>query len=1390
MTASPGGPRALLLGSIASALLGQSFLTGSPLPLLPPGSGYAGTGFRAGVLFLLVAIVLAALSAQREGEPAGAARRAVLLPRPRLAGLAVATGLAAGLLFGLAGESAGVRLLWPAGALLFLVALWPDRGEPAEGGGPEKPVAWDVGILLALAAAGFVLRYVRLTEWPAELDGDFASAGLQVAALAGDPRWVGVGDSNLPLVFYRLLEGGTRLFGLNLHGLMISSAFFGTLSIGGVYLLGREIAGRAAGLLAAALLASSYTAIHFSRVILTPSAMLAVTLMLAFLLRGIRTGGGRWYALAGVTGGVACLLYFAGRVAPLIAVVVLLWDLARGGPSRLRKLRGAATMAVAALLTAGPMLVFYAQRPSTLVARGADVTVFAAQNQAHLMGKYGVRTVGEMLLEQTRRTFLTFHLYGDTSSEFGFLGPMVDTLTAAFLLVGLGLAFRRLRSAATAGLLAWIGGVTVVGGILTLDPPDWVHLVVALPAVVILSAIGMRRFLALWGESLGHRAAILATALLVAALLGTAADNWLRYRRFVEDNSGPQCAAVRWVDRLPAGTRILVVPDPLSWKDRTFRFYARGADGRDVTAEELRALTSVDRPTAIILTPRHAEELFPLLLRRFPDAEALTHFSHGWRHFHSIRIVPAGSPEAAPYDTLGKTSRGGWLLGLLAAALAATAPLFFPRRSGAIAAPTHRPDERPEEPAEPPPPAAEPTPRPASPVDSRRADEAEVRRPILLILGLLLAYVAQLVFDAGRPEGFAFAAALLHPLANPARIGLASSLLVAGGVLWWLALRRPAADAPVADEPSRLSGPEFVTLFGPALALGVFAALRFVVSGEDLWVRGAWAASLVAFLLAAALATRRRSGPREGGDPSPPMRWFHLLGLALVLAGAGWLRFHDLGVIPNDFHGDMASYGQAAREVLVGGETRLVGVSWAEIPRLGYQPTVLAMRVFGNDIRGLMAAAAVGGMLFLIALYALVWRLFDSHRLALLATAIAAGNTAHVHFSRIAAYMDPWPFCLGAFFFAVDGLRGRRTISLAISGILLGLGAQMYYSGRVAVFVLGAFLLHTAFLRRAWLRRSAAGLGALALGFILTLGPNVAFFLKYPHAINSRGRDVWLFTPSVLTHLSGVHGITNPLGILLVQIERTLLTFNHTIDTSTQFGYPHAMFAALVAPLIALGFARALKRWRDPGPGLLIPFFALILSLGGFLTVDAPFWPRLVGVVAPAAVFAALAIDAAADASTRLHAAAPRWVLAVAGAGLLIVAISSWMTYRKTTEQNARSQALIGRFLSTLPENVTVCGVADPFWLEVRETAFLAWPRRLIDLKPEEAAAPPSPCVTPPFAWVLSRNHLDAFGDLTKRFPEGQAENHAAQNGSPVFVSFRVPAPPGPGAAAARGDAP
>ena len=352
-------------------------------------------------------------------------------------------------------------------------------------------------------------------------------------------------------------------------------------------------------------------------------------------------------------------------------------------------------------------------------------------------------------------------------------------------------------------------------------------------------------------------------------------------------------------------------------------------------------------------------------------------------------------------------------------------------------------------------------------------------------LALLSAYFAQGIYGSTFGEGWMQNWAWLDGISVSNRLWLGSGIYLAALLVW-------VFTAPVMQTVTGVTGPDglqkglyqpfrFYLLF-TGFGIYILSIFMFMTGGETGFIRGLWAAGLVCFILSQIPWSGSHWSSQPDVEESPRFRWQEWLVLALILGAAFWLRFYKLASIPDDLHGDMASYGLVARDYLQGVEKNIFGYGFYDIPIMGFLPAIFSMSIFGDNIFGLQMTSLIGGMLSLFAVYLLIWRLFNSHRLAALTVALVAVNVAHIHFSRIAAYMDPWPFGYFALFFLIDGLKSRRASSLGLAGVLLGFCLQMYFSGRVLIFIIGFFLIYAFFFQRSWITHNKRGLALMAAG--------------------------------------------------------------------------------------------------------------------------------------------------------------------------------------------------------------------------------------------------------------------------------------------------------------------
>lgn len=681
-------------------------------------------------------------------------------------------------------------------------------------------------------------------------------------------------------------------------------------------------------------------------------------------------------------------------------------------------------------------------------------------------------------------------------------------------------------------------------------------------------------------------------------------------------------------------------------------------------------------------------------------------------------------------------------------------------------------------------------------------------------LAIALVILAQLVFR-GR---------LAANLAADQILFLGSALLVAGIVLFGASAPSPAPTfgrlgllAPgTVTASSRLTRPWFLVWLGLSLAAYGFALGRLEGGGENLAVVLAWLFSMLALLVGTSRGLwrlgipRRRTGQDSGGPAQAESSRFGSSGivgrlrspwlpLAVILIAALAMSLFRLTTLPYDLDGDFASHGLQARALATGAETGIFKLGWANIPMLGFVPSALTMKVFGTGLVGLNMAGVIEGLLILLGVFLLGRELFNP-RVGVLAAALLSVSYVHVHFSRTSEYIDPIFFMVFGIYFLVLGLRRHHDWAFVLSGLLSALGAQMYYSGRIVIFVVALVFGYLLLFERARLRAQWQAIPLWAVAFLVGIGPAVVVYLRDWEGFLERSRAVFLLHPPVLEHLRDKYQVETLGAVVAEQAKRTLLMFHYYHDTSTQFGLIQPFLDSYVGAVFALGFGYALFHWRRFGLWLLLGWIALILLIGAFLTNNAPFWPRLVGLAAPAALLSAIALDAlvaplvaqTSQENAGVRAGRP-WVELITwvalSAGVIVLGISNWQMYMDSKGDWATTRTRIGRYLAGTEPATQAYLVPDPYHYTDREFEFLAPERFVGNLTPDqvrsshfafrpqpEHGSSSGPAAKEQILVVLTGNHSDLLDVLQERFPAGEVLSYPDNDpGSIAFYAFSIP---------------
>lgn len=389
------------------------------------------------------------------------------------------------------------NMLWVAALVLLLAAAY--WLEPLPHVRPRAIRAWwavhrnELLLVLLILVVAVLARTVDLGQHPYPWSGDEASVGIEGRRiLAGEVTdFFDTGWSGQPNWSFLPTALTLRIFGDDIIGVRMASAIPGILAVLFVYLLGREMFSAQVGLIAGIFLAVFPLQVHFSRVgVNNVHDSFVVVLVLWLVFRALRTGYTFDYALAGVGTGLAVHTYVGTRLVFLIGVGTLIY-MALVRPGFLRaNLKQNAVFVVAVLITILPMSYYFANHPDIFLNRiGQEGILFNGwlTTRAQQLGTSVLSVLGD----QISRSTMVFVAHGAPANFFNSPQPYLTLLGSLLFLIGMGVAFSRLRQSEHAILLAWFWSVVILGGILTLNPPSNTRMLMTAPALALFVALGV-----------------------------------------------------------------------------------------------------------------------------------------------------------------------------------------------------------------------------------------------------------------------------------------------------------------------------------------------------------------------------------------------------------------------------------------------------------------------------------------------------------------------------------------------------------------------------------------------------------------------------------------------------------------------------------------------------------------------------------------------------------------------------------------------------------------------------------------------------------------------------------------------------------------------------------
>lgn len=534
--------------------------------------------------------------------------------------------------------------LWGSGILILIAAAWrhdqsTDEMPLRRAMGAALKSRANVTEILAVVVIGvgaLLLRVWDLHGYPPFMHGDEAeSAWRGLRILIGPeplPPFITSSDwYDLPTLFHYLEAASMAVFGKDEAGVRVLAGIFGASAIPMLYAVGRLLWGRVAGFSAALMAAFSHTHIHYSRtdVFIYPSTMMALMILLiAIAYRGKRrmltfVGMGLVIGLSQYLYSSARLLVIEGGL--LLGVLLLARKIA---------LKHALVVALAATVSAAPLMVWYVLNPATFGGRANEVFILSQPALRHTLGPgYQLpRDLGALAGIQLERIGGYLFNKGDAGGKYWPSFPAFDGVTVAALWIGVALALSRIRRFGEFAAFSWFTTGFMIGGLLTIDAPTGNRLIAAVPSVYLLGGLffqraadGLAGLLALIAQ--GRHAAIPAIAGAILVVGGGAySAQWNLNTYFVEypKVADPVTALITGRELAPYNrtewrTYVMSLPE-MHANYAPVKFLAWNTTPEDLMkADDLRPATDGRKTVVVALVRNFAE--YEKVKARFPDGE-------------------------------------------------------------------------------------------------------------------------------------------------------------------------------------------------------------------------------------------------------------------------------------------------------------------------------------------------------------------------------------------------------------------------------------------------------------------------------------------------------------------------------------------------------------------------------------------------------------------------------------------------------------------------------------------------------------------------------------------------------------------------------------------------
>ena len=345
----------------------------------------------------------------------------------------------------------------------------------------------EITAIAVLLVVAFVIRFWDLSNFLPGVWFDEAQNGNEALRLMAEnrPEVFIARYTNMPAMYFYFAALAIKLFGFNIFPLRLVSCVLGTLSVAAFYFLAKQVfKGARYAFLAALLLAFSRWHITFSRVaFLGMQTVLFEILFLYFYLKFLETRQGFIAAVAGALLGLAQYTFSAANFLVIFTALHIAYMAARDIRAFVPAFApGLLTMAAAALIAAGPLILYAVPNRAAFFQRASDVSIMNDIRDTKNLSP---------VLKNLQIYSMVFNYEGDYNGRHNlYKKPVLDDIGGVFFIIGLIAALLLPGMRFLAGLLL----VMLIPGIatITIEAPQAYRIIGVIPAVCLLITFGIK----------------------------------------------------------------------------------------------------------------------------------------------------------------------------------------------------------------------------------------------------------------------------------------------------------------------------------------------------------------------------------------------------------------------------------------------------------------------------------------------------------------------------------------------------------------------------------------------------------------------------------------------------------------------------------------------------------------------------------------------------------------------------------------------------------------------------------------------------------------------------------------------------------------------------------